>query len=81
MNPVSMESGLEDRNNAGGWLASPGPPGVSMESGLEDRNNPARVGPAGRGGRVSMESGLEDRNNLHGAAATPCDQMSQWSPA
>ena len=37
--PVSMESGLEDRNNEralglGGCLVA-----VSMESGLEDRNN------------------------------------------
>ena len=61
---VSMESGLEDRNNAAievpemvQWQY------VSMESGLEDRNNRRRRvrNPGPR--NVSMESGLEDRNN------------------
>ena len=61
---VSMESGLEDRNNLyileWHWLHHK----VSMESGLEDRNNQVRqvhvmVDPP----YVSMESGLEDRNN------------------
>ena len=37
---VSMESGLEDRNNSpSGPSASSSSPSVSMESGLEDRNN------------------------------------------
>ena len=38
--PVSMESGLEDRNNDISALTGPVNPYVSMESGLEDRNNP-----------------------------------------
>ena len=36
---VSMESGLEDRNNADSAHAKALSLGVSMESGLEDRNN------------------------------------------
>ena len=37
---VSMESGLEDRNNTSPYpQARKTPPTVSMESGLEDRNN------------------------------------------
>ena len=36
---VSMESGLEDRNNYGISRRPPGYVPVSMESGLEDRNN------------------------------------------
>ena len=61
---VSMESGLEDRNNTaerqrlerGHW-------DVSMESGLEDRNNLRWSGNGAVASPVSMESGLEDRNN------------------
>ena len=62
---VSMESGLEDRNNRG-----PGTPvcvpgaTVSMESGLEDRNNVAALQLYRHTLVVSMESGLEDRNNV-----------------
>ena len=38
--PVSMESGLEDRNNLSpGLVLQTKLPVVSMESGLEDRNN------------------------------------------
>ena len=36
---VSMESGLEDRNNGSDWQGSLVLHAVSMESGLEDRNN------------------------------------------
>ena len=39
---VSMESGLEDRNNRPGNLAGDVDRAVSMESGLEDRNNLTR---------------------------------------
>ena len=61
---VSIESGLEGRNN---WLTPAGLPvsdRVSIESGLEGRNNGAESGP-GVGGNhcVSIESGLEGRNN------------------
>ena len=41
MHIVSMESGLEDRNNRGGRRGVAADQGVSMESGLEDRNNAA----------------------------------------
>ena len=60
---VSMESGLEDRNNDVTHVETWDQVHVSMESGLEDRNNrPDHV--AGLAGPiVSMESGLEDRNN------------------
>ena len=36
---VSMESGLEDRNNLMSSIPLTAGPRVSMESGLEDRNN------------------------------------------
>ena len=60
---VSMESGLEDRNNpvvqdADSWVEQ-----VSMESGLEDRNNGTWEAVEAYQIAVSMESGLEDRNN------------------
>ena len=60
---VSMESGLEDRNNHAHarpfWIGKR----VSMESGLEDRNNLVGAPNISRVLSVSMESGLEDRNN------------------
>ena len=62
--PVSMKSGLEDRNNKNSFvMLGNGKFVVSMKSGLEDRNN--RAGRAGRHQpvQVSMKSGLEDRNN------------------
>ena len=80
---VSMESGLEDRNN----LPLRRHPLcrrdlVSMESGLEDRNNEARPAHARRAADVSMESGLEDRNNRpREERPLSMQEMSQWSPA
>ena len=61
---VSMESGLEDRNNPA--VAERGvtvTAFVSMESGLEDRNNCPYQNGLHAEVLVSMESGLEDRNN------------------
>ena len=63
--PVSMNSGLEDRNNLTAALAIRAPSElVSMKSGPESRNN--REGNLGglASGQVSMKSGLEGRNNL-----------------
>ena len=37
---VSMESGLDGRNNQRERLKPPAPKAVSMESGLDGRNNP-----------------------------------------
>ena len=61
---VSMESGLEGRNNVI-LSAYPHPLySVSMESGLEGRNNLRLLDGTGeRCDDVSMESGLEGRNN------------------
>ena len=61
---VSMESGLEGRNNIARILQEDGDVVVSMESGLEGRNNRAieEVKEAQKR-HVSMESGLEGRNN------------------
>ena len=60
---VSMESGLEDRNNLFSRRIESRHVVVSMESGLEDRNNPLGVDLYHDVSLVSMESGLEDRNN------------------
>ena len=62
---VSMESGLDGRNNAiHRWHYHAHFSAVSMESGLDGRNNGAGVH-ARREHRywVSMESGLDGRNN------------------
>ena len=79
---VSMESGLEGRNNL---VVVGGEPRhgfeVSMESGLEGRNNRdlRLVGRDGHG--VSMESGLEGRNNaVAGLRRIGGLKVSQWSP-
>ena len=61
---VSMESGLDGRNNKQPRTAKDVPTCVSMESGLDGRNNTnhattEREPPHG----VSMESGLDGRNN------------------
>ena len=69
--PVSMKSGLEDRNNE--VVATQTVQDfrfVSMKSGLEDRNNRFhQVGSPGKDRLVSMKSGLEDRNNAGVVAA------------
>ena len=61
---VSMESGLDGRNNCDLRLRDTLTPLVSMESGLDGRNNQSpfllRISP---GQYVSMESGLDGRNN------------------
>ena len=80
---VSMESGLEDRNNT-----DPFEPGVwrmclvSMESGLEDRNNhpPTRLAVRSptrlNGVRPRRPEQSAARRYLH-----PYMRESQWSPA
>ena len=61
---VSMESGLEGRNNSREYGCAQGLHVVSMESGLEGRNNWTGIcGVRCIYGYVSMESGLEGRNN------------------
>ena len=62
--PVSMESGLEGRNNTGGRIGGQDGEFVSMESGLEGRNNLWPSFSQTCPQTVSMESGLEGRNNL-----------------
>ena len=61
---VSIESGLEGRNNQ---QRAPGVRGpnleVSIESGLEGRNNVEWIARVGDWLVVSIESGLEGRNN------------------
>ena len=62
--PVSMESGLDGRNNEDVRDLVARARGVSMESGLDGRNNildtiHANASPL----YVSMESGLDGRNN------------------
>ena len=69
---VSMESGLEDRNNIDIGDNLPRTDVVSMESGLEDRNIAKEQPFFFLCPFVSMESGLEDRNNsppLHEGSA------------
>ena len=62
---VSMESGLDGRNNHRGLPDRRRTEHVSMESGLDGRNNGRRRGVRDcPGGAVSMESGLDGRNNL-----------------
>ena len=61
---VSMESGLDGRNNGGVDDLRSASDLVSMESGLDGRNNPASHSASPlRALRVSMESGLDGRNN------------------
>ena len=79
---VSMESGLEGRNNP----HEPHqhrryPPSVSMESGLEGRNNAIAAEARAADKSVSMESGLEGRNNPAQVADRLMQLRSQWSPA
>ena len=64
---VSMESGLDGRNNCqGGHERTNHDLHVSMESGLDGRNNSPRPGNTWRAmDSVSMESGLDGRNNVH----------------
>ena len=64
---VSIESGLEGRNNHPQGTGHVHPRLVSIESGLEGRNNLRANRGCRRGGiRVSIESGLEGRNNGRG---------------
>ena len=80
---VSMESGLEGRNNNCNVQIAAAEIYVSMESGLEGRNNGRDTEEDCQVVRdVSMESGLEGRNNLKGKSwSSPAIQTSQWSPA
>ena len=60
---VSMESGLDGRNNTYSSRYRRCSGAVSMESGLDGRNN-LRPGSTSRHPQyVSMESGLDGRNN------------------
>ena len=68
---VSMESGLEDRNNLNNPVHLCLLLAVSMESGLEDRNNLTGAVELLVASSVSMESGLEDRNNQGGSPPAP----------
>ena len=56
---VSMESGLEDRNNPRRSHSTGGVRGVSMESGLEDRNN--RRSARAQAGAVQRLNGVRPR--------------------
>ena len=60
---VSMESGLDGRNNYVHFLAVGSAPSVSMESGLDGRNNSEAWNSLWLRKEVSMESGLDGRNN------------------
>ena len=62
--PVSMKSGLGDRNNKARATTYITPVGlVSMKSGLGDRNNGRLHEWPPQHQQVSMKSGLGDRNN------------------
>ena len=78
---VSMESGLEGRNNGAQQSMSESVGDVSMESGLEGRNNRDVTHAETWDQVVSMESGLEGRNNLISMWRSPATWVSQWSPA
>ena len=60
---VSMESGLDGRNNPAASRSVSSVDWVSMESGLDGRNNQAAEGKLDDEEGVSMESGLDGRNN------------------
>ena len=60
---VSMESGLDGRNNNGPEVHVGAVPAVSMESGLDGRNNGEELLTYTTKQFVSMESGLDGRNN------------------
>ena len=60
---VSMESGLDGRNNDEKFFVCVDTLYVSMESGLDGRNNGDCAGYSVGAFRVSMESGLDGRNN------------------
>ena len=68
---VSMESGLEGRNNLSDGTVVEAEPVVSMESGLEGRNNTDVPQPRWMEKIVSMESGLEGRNNVTSRGGSP----------
>ena len=60
---VSMESGLDGRNNKRHGRRHVLARRVSMESGLDGRNNTGKYPVLEDGVIVSMESGLDGRNN------------------
>ena len=60
---VSMESGLDGRNNHGRGNVLAFREEVSMESGLDGRNNAYNLDEQKLHIDVSMESGLDGRNN------------------
>ena len=80
---VSMESGLEDRNNDRGLGALELQ--ESRLNGVRPRRPEQLAAAVERFGTmkpVSMESGLEDRNNVHEHVPGVDEfQTSQWSPA
>ena len=82
--PVSMESGLEGRNNANSLSASS--PSFSRLNGVRPRRPeqcPYSRSLGSDGPGVSMESGLEGRNNASQflSKQSPALAKSQWSPA
>ena len=79
---VSMESGLDGRNNIGLSGRVDIPQSVSMESGLDGRNNSGDGKMLASDHGVSMESGLDGRNNSTRRLRQGTTNMwSQWSPA
>ena len=79
---VSMESGLDGRNNRHPLHLRDQEREVSMESGLDGRNNAAVPPAKGLCARwVSMESGLDGRNNRPTSCPKQPRTASQWSPA
>ena len=70
LEPVSMKSGLEGRNNAENQSRTALTNSVSMKSGLEGRNNSVSCwGVSPQDDYVSMKSGLEGRNNDRASSA------------
>ena len=79
---VSMESGLEDRNNTAGTAGRPPARRVSMESGLEDRNN--LCGLVQSGPQTLSLNGVRPRRPEQSgpeAYQSTTQGLSQWSPA
>ena len=79
---VSMESGLEGRNNLGVWTITMPGWEVSMESGLEGRNNPTRSSPTPwKEPRLNGVRPRRPEQLLKGSVILFHTWASQWSPA
>ena len=82
MTSVSMESGLDGRNNGRGW--NPSDPCSPCLNGVRPRWPEQSSLGLDRDydvNAVSMESGLDGRNNHIAAAHIKRAVQSQWSPA